>query len=185
MSIDGGSTPAAQANESMFGVSAYTDMREAFWTGWPGQNSTAGAESEIQFSPLTSGASAIDLNFLGTYNWYNSAGSVSLIDTTSDQTLWSYGWYLMAGTVPWDYALYPGSATLSLETDFNSGDTYTLTMWTQTFSDQDQEQTSIQLSGIGVASHPPIVVPEPATFAFIGLAALLLAFRCRPAWSRS
>jgi len=174
--LDGTGILAAEANADMFGVSAFTDMHQAFFQGWPGHNSTAGAESVISFLPLTGGTATTDLEFTADYDWSYSAGSVSLFDVTSNQTLWNYGWYLSSASLPWTgYPGGPASAILSVETDFNAADTYSLTIYTQTYADQDNEQTSIQLSGFEI-------VPEPSAFALIGLgtaAALILRRRCR------
>jgi hypothetical protein len=175
MYLDGTGILAGEANVDTFGVSAYTDMHGAFGAGWPGHNSTAGAESEIWFSPTTSGTANIELDFSAAYNWEYSAGSVSLIDITSSQTLWNYGWYLLSGTVPWS-GPYGGSgiATLTLETDLNATDSYALDMYTQAFSDSDAEQVSIQLSGLDVVPETITFVPEPSVFVLAGLGVTFL-----------
>ena len=159
MSLGGSGTLAAEANVDTFGVSAFSDMVPAFPQGWPGHNSTAGAESEIWFSPLTGGTATIGLDFSGAYTWYYSSGFVSLSDVTAGQTLWNYGWNglnLLDGS---NWMLNPdgtASATYSFQTDFNPADTFKLTMYTQTFADYDEEQTAIQLSGLVEA------IPEPS-----------------------
>ena len=163
---------SAQAGTETFGVSAYSSMaglEHAVDVAAGAHNATAGAESEIWFSPTTSGTANIELDFAAAYEWAYSAGAVSLIDLTSSQTLWNYGWPSATGTVPWNgYPGEPVSATLSLETDFNATDSYALDMYTQTFSDQDHELTSIQLSGLEVVSEPATFVPEPSTFLHLG-----------------
>jgi hypothetical protein len=169
---------SAQAGTETFGVSAYSSMgglEHEVDAAAGAHNATAGAESEIWFSPTTSGTANIELDFAVAYNWEYSAGSVSLIDLTSSQTLWNYGWYLLSGTVPWS-SPYGGSgvATLALETDFKATDSYALTMYTQTFSDYDAEQVSIQLSGLEVAPGSPAFVPEPSTFVLVGLGVMFL-----------
>jgi hypothetical protein len=173
---------SAQANTEMFGVSAYSSMGgpehlEDYLAG--AHNATAGAESEICFSPLTSGTADIELNFTGDYEWFYSQGSVNLVDLTSGQTLWNYGWSGPGnGTVPWSVNLGSSpiaTASLALETDLNATDSYALDMYTQTFSDSDDELTSIQLSGLEVA--PPVqvaFVPEPSVFVFVSLGIMFL-----------
>jgi hypothetical protein len=164
---------SAQAGTEMFGVSAYSSMaglEHAVDVAAGAHNATAGAESEIWFSPLASGTANIQLDFGAAYEWEYSSGSVNLIDLTSGQTLWNYGWYLLSGTVPWS-GPYGGSgvATLALETDLNATDSYALDMYTQTFSDQDHELTSIQLSGLEVVPELATFVPEPSAFVLTSL----------------
>ena len=175
---------SAHAGTELFGVSAYSSMaglEHAVDVAAGAHNATAGAESEIWFSPLASGTANIQLDFAAAYEWEYSSGSVSLIDLTSGQTLWNYGWYLLSGTVPWS-GLYGGSgaATLTLATDLNATDNYALDMYTQTFSDQDNELASIQLSGLEAVLEPPTFVPEPSTFVLTSLwVAVLLTLRRR------
>lgn len=171
----------AEADASSFEISGYTSTTggvEGFgqWTA-----SSATARTDISFTPLTSGTTSIGLDFFGANEWYYSDGYVSLFDVTLNQTLWSYGWaYGSPSTVPWtnNYEGDPSHshAMVTVETDFSASDTYQLTMNTDTDSNGDTQNVQIQLSGIQAA------IPEPSTFALIGLgtATWLVLRRRRP-----
>jgi hypothetical protein len=168
--INGQFPNVAQANTEMFSVSAFSangQRLEDLATG--AQNATAGAESQIWFSPLTSGTADIELDFSQNYE-YDVQFYVSLINLTSGQTLWNYEWLTGTGTIPFELNSNGRTANLSLETDLNATDSYALDIFTQTFSDHDEELGSIEVSGLAA-------VPEPCPFALAGLAALLLTFR--------
>ncbi len=163
---------SAEASAEMFQVSVYSRMATPEDSAAGARRATAGAESEIQFSPLTSGTATIQFNLFGNYEYMRSDGSLRLVDLTSSQTLWSYGWQGLINA----FSPNPdGTATgmLSFETVFNAGDTYALDMYTQTFSDEDRELVWIQLSGLEV-------VPEPSVFALVGFGVAFFLALHRP-----
>ena len=143
------------------------------------------AISDISFSPLVSQTATINLEFTGYDNWFQSDCLATLNDVTSGQTLWNYGWTANTGA--------PGSQqfinlpqtnpddpfALTVPTAFLAGDTYELVLDTDANSNNDAGGAQVQLSGIGVAL-PLYFVPEPSTFALLGLAATLLMFRSVP-----
>jgi hypothetical protein len=168
----------AIANAGLLGISARTT---ALPLHGPPAQSSAFAESDLWFSPLTSQTTTINIqlnaNFwLGGNNF--TAGNVSLLDVTSGNELWNYAWGswgvvtyggpsgMNDGTpFPWDTG--NSHATLTLDTDLNGSDTYELIMRTGSNAATDAESESIQLlSGL----EP---VPEPSTFALISLGAVV------------
>lgn len=166
----------AYASADTFGISAST---QNLWPPHP--NALATATTELTFAPLTSGTASIGLDFFGANEWYYSDGYASLFDVTLNQTLWNYGWaYGSPSTVPWtnnyEGVAWKSHATVSVETDFSASDTYRLTMNTDTDANYDSQNVQIQLFGIQAA------VPEPSTYALIGLgAATWLVLRRRRA----
>jgi hypothetical protein len=161
----------AQANAEWSGVAAYSSIRAAD-AGAGAHNATAGAESQIWFSPLTTGTATIQFDFVGEYAWAFSACFLSLTDTTSDQTLWDYEWSDLSGPFPFSGNNPDGSSTglLSYTTSLSSEKNYELDMFVQTFSNNDVERVSVQLSGLRVAN----VIPEPSSLALVGFGAAIL-----------
>jgi len=151
----------------------------------------ASATSDVSFSAFSSQTANLSLEFTGFDNYGYSDCLVSLNDVTSGQALWAYGWRSATGTAP-PYTipyvdvyqnLYPsGSITVAVPTAFVGGDTYELVMDTDANSNNDAEGVQIQLSGLGVAM-PIYFVPEPSTFAFLGLVAMLLMLRRGLRWN--
>jgi hypothetical protein len=183
---------SAQAGAEIFGVSAYSSMggfEHEVDVMAGAHNATAGAEGEISFSPLVSGTVNLELDFAGNYEWFYSQGFANLIDLTSGQTLWAYGWNMSDESSWIRNANGTASAIYSLETTLSVSDTYALTMYTQTFSDSDAEEATIQLSGLEVVPESPgftavgtggvVFVPEPSLFnlAGFGVAVLLILHR--------
>ena len=165
---------SAQANAGLFGISANTDAGAAYDPN--AVNSHASATSELWFSPLTSQTTTINIQFSGWWQWYYSWGTVSLLDVTSGNEQWDYGWNGFNGTVPWvdtGGSDLRETATLQIDTAFNASDTYYLYMNAQTDSNPaDAEQILIQLTGL----EP---IPEPSTFTLLGLGSLALAMMRR------
>jgi hypothetical protein len=160
----------AEANVGLFDISAFTaadGLHDPLRSG-----SVASAQSEIWFSPLTSQTTTVNLQFSGWSQWYYSEGSVSLLDVTSGDEVWNYGWNsYVSGTVPWEPTGGNPSmtASLTLDTDFIAADTYELNMYTHTDSTPpDSEQILIQLFGL----EP---IPEPSTSILFGLGSFALA----------
>ena len=170
---------AAEANADLFAIYANTPTQSGidplFW------NSSASATSDVWFSPLTSETATLNIQFSGGDHWgFSSSGTLSLFDVTSGNEVWNYGWGGFAeGTVagvpvselnPW------GETTnLQLDTDFNAGDIYELALSTLTTAqnvDPMSPSISLQLSGLEA-------VPEPSTFALLGLGSLVLAMARR------
>ncbi len=159
----------AEAEASLFGISGYTSTAGGIEGFGQSTASSATANTDLLFSPLSSGTTTISLDFFGANEWYYSDGYASLHDVTANQTLWNYGWEAMGqGTVPWtnnyDGVAWQSHAGVSVDTDFDASHTYELVLNTHTDSNGDTQSVQIQLSGIEA-------VPEPSTFALIGLGA--------------
>ena len=149
----------AEATTAPLAISAFTSaalgttLRDRF--RW----SVAQASGELWFTPLTSETSRITLNF---WAWYEapfySEGFVRLVDVTTGQQLWHFGWDFegQGSTVPWVFRpAAPGApdhtAVLMLDTGFARAHTYQLSMYTATDSNvPDQEQVVMQLSGLEI-----------------------------------
>ena len=171
---EGHTDAAAQAK--MFELSAYTssgtDGPPDFTTF--GIRSAATAISEMSFMPVVSGLASIGLDFKGTYEWFWSAGSVSLFDATLGQELWAHGWSGPSSVLDFGWVFTPGTldatATLALPTFLSSTHTYEFSMSTSTNSNPgDQQLIAVNLSGL-----TPHAVPEPSSglFLAVGLAGL-------------
>ena len=174
----------AHATAQPFSLRAHSDGWRLWFTGETWHHSTAGAKSEIWFCPVTSGATTLDFKSVGYYVWAFSRGYINLTEVTSGRTLWEYGWDLAItdppfpwqdGQVPWTEATPSDpndsnvAANLLLNTTFDSAKTYKLTMFTQTFADEDDQIITMNLSGLSI-------VPEPSVLAICS-GAVLLAFR--------
>jgi hypothetical protein len=147
------------------------------------------AISDISFSPLVSQIANLNLEFTGYANWPFSDCLATLNDVTSGQTLWEYGWTGVTTTSPAQFINLPPTNpdnpfALTVPTIFLAGDSYELILDTDANSNNDAEGAQVQLSGIGVAL-PVYFVPEPSTFALLGLVAMLLMFRRVLRWSFS
>jgi hypothetical protein len=168
----------AAASATTFGVS----VRSYYHAGpvfFPADNATARAESRIEFSPLTSGLANLTLTLNGAQEWFYSAGGLSLLDLTTDQTLWDYEWNFSS--------FIPGAArtfnpdgsvefAAALDALFDSNHLYALTLHEQSWADSDRQQVSVQLGGLGVAS----VIPEPSALALTSISAAVLLGGRRP-----
>ncbi len=168
---------AAEANAGLFAIYANTPSQ-----GFSDPDiiyNAASATSEVWFSLLTSQTTIINIQFSGGDHWLEcSEGSLSLLDVTSGNEVWNYGLPnpglgAIPDWAPWVYTgglTTAGSGTLALDTDFNAGDIYELTMSTDTLAqnDPDSPWVSLQLSGL----EP---VPEPSSFALLGLGSFALA----------
>jgi len=167
---------SAEANAGLFGISVYTAAAGTNISGYDPLTlgSGASATSALWFSPLASQTTTINIQFSGWNQWYYSGGSVSLLDVTSGDEMWNYGWGGLpsGGAVPW-VDTYGGdprvTAALTLNTNFNASDIYKLTMNTGSGSNPpDVEHILIQLYGF----EP---IPEPSAFTLLGLGSLALA----------
>jgi len=169
---------AVEASAGLFAT--YANTANLFFLDPEWFNSAASATSEVWFSPLISQTTTINIQFSGSDHWLEgSAESWSLLDVTSGNEVWNYGSPNPGlGPVP-DWAPWvftgdftsPGSGTLAIDTDFNAGDIYELTMSVATYAgsvDPIAPSVSSQLTGL----EP---VPEPSTFALFGLALFALA----------
>ncbi len=145
------------------------------------------AISDISFAPLLSQTATINLQFTGYANWDQSDCLVSLKDVTSGETLWQYGWTAFTGApgtpqfINLPQTDMDNSLTLAVPTPFVRGDIYEVVMDTDAESNNDNGGAQVQLFGDISLSF----VPEPSTFALLGLAAMLLLFRRVPRWSLS
>jgi hypothetical protein len=181
----------ANANAGLFGVSGFT---YAFPASFPETGSTSishsssFAESDLWFSPLTSQTTTISIQISALASSFEGGG-VSLLDVTSGNELWSYGFGSFMNvvgapsdinygtTLSFGSDLSTGTDTLMLDTDLSASDTYELSMLTGSNANNDLENESIQLlSGLELGLEP---VPEPSTFALIGLGSLALAMARR------
>lgn len=168
----------AAASVGWFGVSALTDAVSPLSDSWR-WGSRASAETEIRFTPLLSATTTINIQFTGWGHWFQSLGFVSLYDVTTDQTIWSYSWGQTGVTgldVPWldnPGEVPRGTASLTLETDFNAANTYALTMYV---GDQSVPPYSphilMELDGL-------VPVPEPPVSALVSVGSLVMAMRLR------
>ncbi|MGC3961698.1 MAG: hypothetical protein QM813_28365 [Verrucomicrobiota bacterium] len=173
---------AAEASAGLFGIHAYTPSsmgRDPYIA-----SATANAVSEVWFSSQASGTATLTLEFSARSTWWNSSsGVLSLMNVSTGDEVWNYGWNGSSGTVggvpvsqflPTNNGSYPYPATLYLDGDFNSGDIYKLTMNTRTGAGFDPQSPSIDLQitdGFDFISS----IPEPTTASMIGLG--LLAWR--------
>jgi len=174
----------ANANAGLFGASTHTDSGpiDSYGGGFVDSlviSSSAFVESDLWFSPLTSQTTTINIQ-IGEYLAASPfvSADVSLLDVTSGNEVWSYGngIFNYVGAPPgitYAITLNPvdfsaGPFTLMLDTDLNASDTYELSMLTGCAAGGDEQSTSIQLlSGLET-------VPEPSTFALIGLGSLAI-----------
>jgi len=170
----------ANANAGPFGISAQTAAY--FFPNYSSvSSSSAFVESDVLFSPLTSQTTTINIQLtadLGHFTY--ESGEVSLLDVTSGNKVWNYGYGTFTdvdgapsginyGTTLVYSDFSSGPVTLMLNTDLNASDTYELSMLTGSQAAGDSESESIQLlSGLETA-------PEPSTFALIGLGSIALA----------
>lgn len=166
----------AQATAALSGVAAYSSIRAAD-AGAGAHNATAGAESQLWFTPVTSGAATIQFDFVGDYAWQFSTCFLSLIDTDTDQPLWDYQWSDLSGPFPFSGINQDGSSTgtLSYTTSLTAGNTYELDMFLQTFANNDVEHVAVQVSGLRVTN----AIPEPSTFALLSVGTVILWRRHR------
>ncbi len=163
----------ARADAGLWGVSAHTAAFPAApdFIG----SSSAFAESDLWFSPLTSQTTTLNVQFSAGPHFAFTYGNVSLFDVTLNHDVWNYGWGSGATyvtSVPWVITFDSGTAALALDTTLNASDTYELIMSTGSNAASDSENESFQLSGLEPA-------PEPSTLALAGLGLLALALMRR------
>jgi hypothetical protein len=168
-------TNHAIASAGLLHVSDYTGVGHA----------NAGALSQLWFSPSVDQLQTVGIQISLGGQEVNTAGSITLLDLTSNSQLWRYGWSAFvggpspfvpsdlpgAGNIPWDQPP-PGfnTANFNVDTQFLSSHQYLLTMTTYSDAANDQENVDIQLTGLQV-------VPEPSSawlllVAFLGLCTL-------------
>jgi hypothetical protein len=174
-----GNVTVANANAGLLEVSGNTS---AFGDYTSVGYSTAYAESDLWFSPVASQTASINIQYYAeghNGSGYYTSGNFSLVDVTSGNELWNYGWdnAPLAGVYGAPSGINIGtliqftdgaSGNLTVDTDLNASDTYELIMRTGSDAADDSEQESIQLTGL----EP---VPEPSTFALICMGSLALA----------
>jgi hypothetical protein len=139
-------------------------------TGWGVAN--AGATNQLWFSPLVDQTQEIGIQITNSTVGPNTAGSISLLDLTSNSELWNYSWTLGPTTnnIPWAGGAKPYGvgANFNVDTVFLASHQYELTMSTFSNAGDDSEDVDIQLTGLQV-------VPEPSSACFLLFA--LLGFR--------
>jgi hypothetical protein len=144
-------TNHAIASADLFGVSAKT--------GWGKAN--ASATVQLLFSPLYDQTQTIGIQISNdsSHGPY-TAGSVSMLDLTSNTESWNYGWtmgFSGADNIPWDLGSYNSSANFSLDTAFVASHEYELMMMTSSNAGDDSESVSIQLTGLQAVPEPSFV----------------------------
>jgi hypothetical protein len=153
------------ANAALFEVSVQTGFGDA----------NASATSQLWFSPLVDQTQAIGIQITTLNETVFTAGSLSLLDLTSNSELWNYHWDMglqANGNVPWNSGAWPpNTANFNVDTDFLASHQYELTMMATSQAANDTEFVDIQLSGLQV-------VPEPSSFRLL-LFALLGFGGCR------
>lgn len=174
----GYSYPMCTANADLLAVSGMTTFNQVNEQ----ISSSAYVESDLWFSPVTSQTATINIQYFAVgaaISEAYTAGNVSLLDVTSGNEVWNYGWdyYISwAGLYGAPSGINDGtpilftdnSGSLTLDTDLNASDTYELIIRTGSQSGGDSEDESIQVTGL----EP---IPEPSALALICLGSLALA----------
>lgn len=145
------------------------------------------AISETTFSPLADAIADVTIRRLGggIYDAY-SEGFVSLVDLTLNRPLWYYQWTGIGNTMggagrpepSWGYDItgninpYPNPAIVVQGTAFAEDHAYRLVIYAASGAYGDDERVFMDLLGLEI-------VPEPSTFALLGLGTASLAIARR------
>jgi hypothetical protein len=174
--IHGSAKVFASADANTFNVSTGTS---ALWDSSLNEVSAfakASSQSIFSFNALANGFAPLTLDFDASKGQtFFSSGSISLYDTTSNQSLFLYDWSQgFVGNVPFTPSLF---ASVSVDPFLLSSHQYLMTMNVSTNANTDAQAASIRVSGLQQVG----VVPEPETYALMlaGLLAVGIAVRRR------
>jgi hypothetical protein len=198
--IDGVESMAAA---DLFGVELYT---QAFPEGYPDVDgrSQASARSSLQFAPTETGIAPISVELAAQFRGLlYSSTSISLIDMTTDELLWSYGRGVAPESsspppfvTPIDYSAFADTigpcftrcfgedlirtqiATLSMPTLLDATHLYALNVFAYTSADKDNEYFRATVSGVHT-------VPEPMSIALLASGLVCAAVARRRTRDRS
>jgi len=131
----------------------------------------ASAETILSFRPVQDGVDTLDLLFTaGDNNPFFSSGTVSLVNLTANQTLWSVGWTKPNFfDLPWVDVFDPThpydpwfTASLALNSAFSASNEYELRMFVTSDANFDGQRVGVQVSGLHAT-------PEPSTLALLAI----------------
>lgn len=171
----------AKGHADVFSISAQTSATDS---SVPIQSAGAHAETTLRFSTFADGLAPLSFAFTGDGQAYYSSGLVSLVDVTTDESMFMYSWdsssFFDPSMIPWvSHGTGPHRFTASIAAEplLLASHVYELTMGASTNAQDDAQRVTIDLSGLQVAP-----VPEPSTYAMLLMGFGLVGFstrRCR------